>query len=81
MRIFIDLMLHEVQMMRIVSKLQQEAGSSPKKYLVLARYREKYDRTNADAEKAFRKLTAVEVVEHSRNGHCWLTDKGTQALL
>lgn len=81
MRTFVDLMKNDVQMLRVVSKLQDEKGSSPKKWLVVERYAVKYDRPPAEARRTFGKLVTLELINHSRNGHCWLTEKASQALL
>ena len=81
MRIFVDLLEHEVRMVRVMAKLQQDLGCSPKKWRVVAAYRNVHRCSNADAQKTFCKLVLVEVIQHRRNGHCWLTDKGAQALL
>lgn len=81
MRIFVDLRDHDQQMMRVLSALQLEKGCSPKKWQVVARFKTQHHHPNAEAENTFRKLALLEVVEHSRNGHCWLTDKGIRALL
>jgi hypothetical protein len=68
-------------MMRVVARLERDGGCSPKKWLVVAEFKRKSARSNANAENTFRKLVLLDVIEHSRNGHCWLTDKGAQAIL
>jgi hypothetical protein len=80
-RIFVDLMRHDAQMMRVVARLERDGGCSPKKWVVVDEFKRKSVCSNADAENTFRKLVLLDVIRHSRNGHCWLTDKGAQALL
>ena len=33
-------------------------------------------RTDTTGPHTFKRLVALHVIEHSRNGHCWLTDEG-----
>jgi len=80
-RIFVDVIDPDVRMMRVMAELEQHLGCSPKKWRVVAEFKRMRAISNAEAEKTFRKLVLLEVVEHSRNGHCWLSEKGSQALV
>lgn len=48
---------------------------------MLAEFKRMRAISNAKAENTFRKLVLLEVVEHARNGHSWLSEKGAQALV
>lgn len=82
MRIFVDLRQPDIYMMRDVRDLHaRHPTCSPKKKHVIGRFLTRPQYNNARAENTFRKLVLIDLIEHSHNGHCWLSHKGAQALL
>lgn len=66
----------EVRMLnRIHDFMQQGTGRSPKAYEVGGRAKYRH-RPAKGAAQAFDRLKALGLIEHSPNGHCWLTTEG-----
>lgn len=78
-KVFVDLYHYDLQMMRAVRAYIEKHGRSPKKREVV--FSLDNDARGARGRKTFTRLVLIEVITHSRNGHCWLSDKGEQALL
>lgn len=49
---------------------------SPKAYEVGGRHKGKWSKASPTSIAAFNRLVALGMVDHSRNGHCHLTDAG-----
>lgn len=49
---------------------------SPKAYMVGGRRKGRWGKATPESIRAFDRLIAFGLVEHSPNGHCWLTDLG-----
>lgn len=79
---------------RIAAHLERTKTCTPKKWQVIERdYKNDphpsivtqkggrwVDRGGATDRRAFKNLVALGLVEHSRNGHCWLTRKCEKKL-
>lgn len=66
-------------MRRIHAFMQQGTGRSPKAYEVGGRAKYRH-RPEPGYAHAFDRLKALGLVEHSPNGHCWLTDEGDRVF-
>lgn len=79
MKVFVTLYHDDLKMMRTMRTYQERHQRSPKKREIIRCLNDDFRGTRG--RKTFARLVLLEVITHSRNGHCWLTDKGEQALL
>ena len=80
MDIVITLTKNDETMMKAIEAFIQSNGRTPKKREVVVRECLPRDFKGTLAERVFERLKLLGVVEHSLNGHCWLTPQGKQAM-
>lgn len=80
MQISIFLTDDDVVMMKAIEAFIQKHGRPPKKREVVTHDCLPRDFKASRAGRVFERLKLLGVIEHSLNGHCWLTPQGKQAM-
>lgn len=80
MQISIHLTDDDVKMMKAIETFIQKNNVTPKKREVVTRDCLDRDFKGSRAGRVFERLKLLDIVEHSLNGHCWLTPQGKQAM-
>lgn len=80
MEITIILTKDDEAMMKAIEAFIQKNGHTPKKREVVTRDCLPRDFKGSRAGRVFERLKLLGIIEHSLNGHCWLTPQGKQAM-
>lgn len=70
----------EVELMRRISRFIAENGSSPKRNGIVASSMQFKTVEEKKDIKRFARLVLLGLIEHSTNGHCWITSAGSDLL-
>jgi hypothetical protein len=80
MRIFYDLTANDVAVVNAIARYVKEHQRTPKMWEVTGGKRYHCSPEHLPLRKAFERMVLLGMVEHSRNGHCHLTEKAEFAL-
>jgi len=70
----------DLTLLCVMTRYAADNSRSPQRWEVLSAARRESQQPARIYERRFDRLKILGVIEHSRNGHCWLSEAGVAAL-